>query len=61
MNNLTLTDDDLNEAIIPSKSTGGDLSQLEVEDECVDNKVGKISDPGCLISAVAETFKAKCS
>lgn len=35
MNNLLLIDDDLNESIIPDMSTKNDLSQLEVEGECV--------------------------
>lgn len=45
MNNLTLTDDDQNETIIPGKSTKCDPSQLEVEEECLDNHFGKIFDP----------------
>lgn len=38
MNNLTPNDDDLNDTIIPCKSTKGDLSQLEIENDCGDNQ-----------------------
>lgn len=54
MNNVTLTDNDQNETIIPGKSTKGVMSQLEVEGECVEDQVGKISDPGDPISSVAD-------
>lgn len=54
MNNLTLTDDGMNEKIIPGNSTRGDLSQLEVKEECVDNHVEKISDPAGHIWTVTD-------
>lgn len=44
MKNLTLTVNDQNEIIILGKSTKCDPSQLKVEEERLDNQVGKISD-----------------
>lgn len=38
-------DDDLIKTIIPAKSIKGDLGQLQVEEEYVNNKVGKIFNP----------------
>lgn len=54
---LTLTDDDLNEIIIQGKSSAFDLTQLDVEEEHVDNQVVKISEPVDLISVVAAKSK----
>lgn len=57
LNNITLIENDLNETIIPGKLTKSDLSQLEVEGECVENQSWEDFWSSGSISAVVDKTK----
>lgn len=57
MNNFTLIDDDLNESIISFMPTKRDLIQLEVDEECVDNQFGEISDAAASMWKITDKSK----